>query len=460
MARGKPIVASVEAVDASLLEALLREADQVFIKKLSKNDRDWTWNKSLHQYGPYIPAEQRDSGFFPSLRLKERDVPASAGILEVFFQTEWPQVSESKKTRLANYMSKGAETHLTGVPKEVFSNLSPASFLVIGRTSENDGDAYRCLTIDSASDEALLLADLLDLPVDFQAIVKVPARERDQVADRFLSFADEALAAWQRGDLREFGRTRATMPTPLALAEMAKRKYLDERGLEKLDPFALECPGDVVREISRVVEWKLCREHQLRCSSIAMIALVLGEEPATPFSPALILRKLIDKMQEIDALMLSASQQRKSRAGSSFEFHIEALLKDGSVPFEKQVVIESRKRPDFILPTFKYLRNQPIEQAAGLILSAKTTLRERWKQVQGEMGDSELFLATVDETIAGNAIEEMDAMGIVLVVPEKLKAPGSDAAKAAEYRGHANVLSFREFFDELRRNRMPDWSKP
>ena len=53
----------------------------------------------------------------------------------------------------------------------------------------------------------------------------------------------------------------------------------------------------------------------------------------------------------------------------------------------------------------------------------------------------------------------MAGMGIILVVPESLKAKDSIAAKAAEYRGHKNVLSFHEFFHKvLGERRMPSWS--
>ena len=167
-----------------------------------------------------------------------------------------------------------------------------------------------------------------------------------------------------------------------------------------------------------------------------------------------VVRRLVDATGAIDAIMLSASQQRKSRAGYSFEHQIEAMLVAGGIPFAKQVVMDARKRPDFVLPSLAQLR-KPLEGSArGLILSAKTTLRERWKQVQREMGGSDLFLATVDESIAANAIEDMASMAITLVVPESLKS-----SKDTEYVRHDNVLDFETFFrGELQLRRMPTWT--
>ena len=445
--------------DASLLLQLLHDARQIFIKKLSNNDRDWARYSNKHQAGAYIPVEQRDSGFFPPMLVKERTDGKIDEIREVRIKASWPQVGEEAKvSRLVNYRSKGEETHLTGLPKSAFASLSPGSFLVIGRIEAGRDIQYRCLTVDSESDDALVLGDALSLPADFQAIIKFPEQERERLHAKLLDFTDLVLAAWQRGEIRQFADQRAAMPGTAALAGMARDEYFNAHGLNDLNPFLLECPGDAVREISRIRELAIFREYQLRSTAIALVILVAGEVPGA-VSIGTIIRRLIDSVRDIDALMLSASQQRRSRAGYSFEHHIEAMLLAGGVPFEKQVVMEARKRPDFVLPSLKYLRRSAEGLEPGLILSAKTTLRERWKQVEREMGSNDLFLATVDETIASNAIEDMAGMGITLVVPETLKAKDSIAAKAAEYRGHKNVLSFHEFFhDVLRGRRMPSWS--
>jgi hypothetical protein len=48
------------------LEALYENADQVAIKKLSKNDRSWAWPiAESHQAGFYVPGEFRGT-FFPA----------------------------------------------------------------------------------------------------------------------------------------------------------------------------------------------------------------------------------------------------------------------------------------------------------------------------------------------------------------------------------------------------------
>jgi hypothetical protein len=438
--------------DAELLTGLLDRSDRILVKKLSNNDRDWARFKNKHQAGVYIPHEQRDSGFFPALGAKARENPEGDEIRERFFTTIWPQSGfEERQSRLVHYTSKGQETHLTRLPKAQFGDLLPASFFVMGRAQHKGETVYHCLTIDSGSDEAALLADLLDLGPEFLVGVFDPIRKKEEERDRVLAFAEQVIAAWLAGTIDVFARDFAAMPPTIALARMAQEAFLKKYGFETINPFAMDHPGDALREISRSIEWDLFRDYQRRERSVELVRIVLGDRPGT-FTGSDVIRLLIDQLPAIDALMLSASQQRKSRAGYSYEHHIETMLAGGGIPFEKQVIIEAKKRPDFILPSLAFIDSGRPEAATGLILSAKTTLRERWKQVEREKGARALYLTTVDENIAGNAIDDMAAMGIFLVIPESLMK-----SKETEYAGHGNVLNFRSFCDKVVAPSMAGW---
>lgn len=441
-----------EENSSDLITRLLGTATKIFIKKLSNNDRDWARLKNKHQAGVYVPPRERDSGFFPALAAKHRNEPGAHEIREAWFQTQWPQFGIERKTRLVHYTSKGSETHMTGVPKVAFATLPPASWLIMIPSESKTGLSFVCLTIDSTSDEAISLADSFNLDASFSSGILEPAlimaRERELTID----FAEQVALAWLAGNIASFASERAKMPATAELAARAREEYLKRRGLGSLNPFEIENPGDAIREISREIEWELFREFQRRERAVELIRAVLGDD-AIKLDMKGVVRRLVDATGTIDAIMLSASQQRKSRAGYSFEHQIEAMLKAGGIPFAKQVVMDARKRPDFVLPSLVHLRKTLAGPSRGLILSAKTTLRERWKQVQREMGGSDLFLATVDETIASNAIEDMADLGIRLVVPESLKV-----SKVAEYSEHSNVVDFRSFFkDELKGSRIPAW---
>ena len=435
---------------SDLLIALLEHSSNVLVKKLSNNDRDWAQFSNKHQAGVYIPPKQRDGGFFPPLLSKVRPA-GTAEILETYFTTVWPQVGETRRTRLVHYTSKGPETHMTGLPRAAFIELSPASFLVMARFGDGEQAIYRCLTVDSVSEAAAILVDALELEPDFLIDERRPPEYRKRERDRILTFAEEVATAWLSGTIGAFAAQRTAMPDTLALADQARSFYLKKHARRDMNPFEMESPGDALREISRAIEWDLFREYQLRERAVGLVRIVLGDVPGQP-AIARIIHALVDRLPEVDRYMLSAGQQRKARAGVSFEHHIERMLLDGKVPFGKQVVIQARKRPDFILPSFAFLTSPPTGKAKGLILSAKTTLRERWKQVEREMHGSELFLGTVDENIAANAIEEMASMGINLVVPEHLKK-----AKETEYDRHKNVLSFKIFFGTVVSRRMASW---
>lgn len=384
-----------DAKTENLLVALLKRSEAVFVKKLSNNDRDWSRYGNKHQAGVYIPAAQRDGGFFPVLRPKERE-DGQAAILEADITIDWPEFGErEKRSRLANYRSKGEETHLTRLPKAAFSSLSPGSFLVIGRSGTRSEPRFEALTIDTISEAASILTDALSLPIDFQALVRIPDDERRSQREQLLEFTDALLMAWRSGNLADFAAGYAAMPDTFALALMARQVYLEENGLSNLDPFQIDCPGDAIRQISRVIELNLFRGFQKKRIAADLVQLIT--RGAASDTPAAIFSRIIESVGEIDAIMLAASQQRRSRAGYSFEHHIEAMLLAGGVPFEKQVIIDAKKRPDFIVPSSKILY-QSKAHGEGFILSAKTTLRERWKQVQREMRGRVLFLATVDDS--------------------------------------------------------------
>lgn len=434
------------------LVAALQGAEQIYLKKLSLNDWQWSENPLARQGGVYIPHEDRDSGFFPPLGMKDRP-SGEAPIREVWFDLEWPQGAQTKMARLVHYTSKGQETHLTNVVKEPFLGVSPASFLVIVRKRLRAGELrFIALVADSSGAGVDYLRDLFRFDSDFISgcfIAEVAVKNSE---DRVLGHVEQAVLAWRAGTLDAFAQLHAAIPGTGQMAAMAQMEYLEVNELHSLDPFALDAPGDAVMHISRDIEYRLFRDFELRARSMELVRIVLGMDSAS-MSVERALRALISEFPRIDKVLLSAAQQRKSRAGKSFELHIERMLKDGGIPYEAQVVIESKKRPDFVLPDFRLYADVTRIREEALVLSAKTTLRERWKQVHGEIRDCDLYLATVDENVAASAIIEMGEVGISLVVPESLKV-----SDAAVYRQQANVIAFGEFFrTRIRKERYPLW---
>ncbi|MCE3607099.1 hypothetical protein LXA47_26375 [Massilia sp. P8910] len=436
-----------------LVAELTKNATSIFLKKLSLNDWQWTSDPAKHQDGVYIFKADRDSGFFPPLMPVPRKSGA-AEILETFLQVSWPALGQDviTQTRLVNWRSKGEETHLTRVARGAFVGLDPASFLLIAKTGDAAHARYSAITVSSESSGYRYLEDLFDLAPDFRSGIFEPARVMKTLQDKLFEFIGQALAAFRAGKIDAFAASHLTIPKPRELARLAQLEYQAIHRNADFNPFMMSTPGDAIRDISRGIEYELFKSFEIRRRSMELVQLILGSDPSA-ISVEQALMNIVTEFPRIDGILLSAAQTRKSRAGASFELHIERLLTDGMIPHEVQVVIDAKKRPDFVLPSFAAYSDPRRQRAGALVLSAKTTLRERWKQVTAEMKNCDLYLATVDENIAENAIHDMARQNIWLVVPESLK--NSDTTV---YKAQKNVISFKFFFDsEIRSNRMKIW---
>jgi hypothetical protein len=140
---------------------------------------------------------------------------------------------------------------------------------------------------------------------------------------------------------------------------------------------------------------------------------------------------------ELNSFFMSISQSRKSRAGKAFEYIIRTLFKRLGYHFSEQVNIDGAK-PDFVLPSEKYFKERPLD---CVIFTAKRTLRERWRQVVTEANKGYgFFLATMDEKVSLNQIQNMAMNKVYLVVPKNIKNENET------YRDQYNVISFEDFF--------------
>jgi hypothetical protein len=414
------------------------KSSKLLIKKLSRNDRSWADNPDNHQSGFYIPQEIREAGFFPPLHNVNRDKPH---IFMTEIGTLWPSTGQIKISAIRHFSNKGSEMHFTRVPKEQFAGLTPASLLIGGRLKSPHHDAhYWFAVIDSSSDEAEMIETIFDLKADFHYGLFDPVVQQDQ-ADELEELIEEIEEHLRSGTLPAFITSVAKLPPPETLASCAQRCYLDQYGLDKLDPYEIQCPGDAIMRISRDIEYSLYKRAELRHRAAQVIKIVTAGANG-------IVSAIVRGFPDLDAAFLSASQHRKSRAGRSFEQHIGRLLRDGKIKFDEQAVTGGR-RPDFVLPSVNVLANKNRSPDDALILSAKTTLRERWKQVALEKFNCNLFLATVDDRVSSDAIDDMQRENICLVVPESLK--NSDESS---YASKGNVITFRDFFDnEVRQRR-------
>lgn len=114
--------------------------------------------------------------------------------------------------------------------------------------------------------------------------------------------------------------------------------------------------------------------------------------------------------------------RRKSRAGKSLEHHLSSLFTGNNITFTPQAITEGNKKPDFIFPSIESYHNAsfPLEKLASL--AAKTTCKDRWRQVLNEadrLRSQNKFLCTLQQGISSAQLEEMKSEKVVLVVPQK-----------------------------------------
>lgn len=143
--------------------------------------------------------------------------------------------------------------------------------------------------------------------------------------------------------------------------------------------------------------------------------------------------------------------RRKSRAGKSLEHHLSAIFTAKKIIFEEQVVTENNKKPDFLFPNGICYHNFEFPAENLTVLGAKTTCKDRWRQVINEADRvDEKYLFTLQQGISKNQLKEMADENVKLVVPQS-----HIDSYPEEYRDSLNTLSgFIEIVKE-KQERMP-----
>lgn len=115
--------------------------------------------------------------------------------------------------------------------------------------------------------------------------------------------------------------------------------------------------------------------------------------------------------------------RRKSRAGKSLEHHLAIIFTTASLEYEEQAVTEDNKKPDFLFPNGEAYHNMLFPADKLVFLGAKTTCKDRWRQVLNEANRIETkYLFTLQQGISKNQLREMKHEHLKLVVPASYRA--------------------------------------
>ena len=149
---------------------------------------------------------------------------------------------------------------------------------------------------------------------------------------------------------------------------------------------------------------------------------------------------LSQRFESVEAFTEKANQvlnRRKSRAGKSLEHHLSAIFMRNELIFEEQAVTEDNKKPDFLFPNAECYHNFEFPAEELTMLGAKTTCKDRWRQVINEADRIEIkHLFTLQPGISKNQLKEMADNGVKLVVPQK-----NISTFPAEYQSSLSSLS-------------------
>jgi type II restriction enzyme len=128
-------------------------------------------------------------------------------------------------------------------------------------------------------------------------------------------------------------------------------------------------------------------------------------------------------VEQFVILANSILNKRKSRAGKSLEHHLARIFDLNALGYSAQPRTEGNKHPDFLFPSevAYHTPRYPLDKL--IFLAAKTTCKDRWRQVINEAdrfkgSDKTKHLFTLQQGISAQQMDEMEDEGVVLVVPQ------------------------------------------
>ncbi len=126
---------------------------------------------------------------------------------------------------------------------------------------------------------------------------------------------------------------------------------------------------------------------------------------------------LID-VEDFIQFSLSVQNRRKSRAGLPLENHVCALLDNNKILYAHGKYTEGKSKPDFIFPTIESYHDASYPCDYLTMLGAKTTCKDRWRQVLPEADRiMNKHVLTLQTSISEDQTDEMIEENVQLVLP-------------------------------------------
>ena len=231
-------------------------------------------------------------------------------------------------------------------------------------------------------------------------------------------------------------RTRRMSPY-----ELVYKNFVDLGYHQQSSDFFIQNASEIVEQL-RIASWNNYLPEEEDFTS-DMLKMLIDEDKINSMTPSQAIKEyLISYPTHIYQLCLSNTQSRRSRAGKEFEAIIELLLIGANIPMDSQgnigkVLFTNQglgKMVDIVSPGVLEYR---LNKTYTVLVSAKTTLRERWQEVPEEIGRTgarEMYLATLDDKISDDVLIALYEANVIITTTKN--------NKNANYRTDRRVVDF------------------
>ena len=157
----------------------------------------------------------------------------------------------------------------------------------------------------------------------------------------------------------------------------------------------------------------------------ALIALVDREERLFRAMEKILveerLRRHFTSVDDFISYSLSVQNRRKSRMGYALQNHLAHIFTENRLRFEPQVHTEGNRTPDFLFPGSREYHDQAFPADLLVMLAAKSSCKERWRQILDEADRIPgKHLCTLEPSISTDQLDMMAERKVQLVVPRTL----------------------------------------
>lgn len=251
----------------------------------------------------------------------------------------------------------------------------------------------------------------------------VLVKESDEEYQGFLFNTDEDILEF----LDTFGLTPAETNRPITLDQIAPEVREEQAIADFIRSLTVDFPSSAdMSEAARRIQHQIYNNRRLILTDPDTSLLRWTEEEYRLFRAleharygAMVTRGF-PSVDDFVAVANQVLNRRKSRAGKSLEHHLSAIFDENSIRYTAQAVTEGNKKPDFLFPSEEAYHDMTFSIEKLCVLAAKTTCKDRWRQVLTEanrLRDQNKYLCTMQQGISAAQMDEMQEERVILVVP-------------------------------------------